>query len=478
MTTYTRMEEDWSHMTESILHLTVEVISLLAGESFPPVKSNDYVIITVPITLPLISKKHNKQKVLEVIEKMMKLLTGEVPIRCQDVTVCFSKEEWQYIEGHKDSYKDFVMENWPLLTSPGHMTTYTTVEEDWSHMMESILHLTLEVISLLAGESFPPVKSNDYVIITVPTTHPLISKDHHKQKVLEVIRKMMKLLTGEVPIRCQDVTVCFSKEEWQYIEGHKELYKDFVMENWPPLTSPDMSHRGEILPCSEGDKSEHLTISQKVHSSEKPFSPPDCGKSISSKPDPTEHPKHHPVTKAILCAECGKSFKEIWKFVVHQRVHTGEKPFACLDCGQCFSEKGRLNRHQRCHTGERPYSCSECGNCFSQKQDLFSHQRCHTGEKPFSCSECGWCFRRKDSLIRHQRRHTGVRPHSCSECGKCFTQKQELILHQRRHTGEKPYLCSECGKSFVSKAAHSKHQRVHTSLVHETVCTAEKRFSC
>ncbi|XP_073516211.1 uncharacterized protein [Phyllobates terribilis] len=127
------------------------------------------------------------------------------------------------------------------------------MDMDRGKMAERILHLTLEILFRLTGEDYTVVKKTSSELcqdpvsegwgrplspVTGPPPHPLIHEDINDQKILELTYKMIELLTGEVPIRCQDVAVYFSMEEWDYLEGHKDPYKDVMMEVLQPLTSP------------------------------------------------------------------------------------------------------------------------------------------------------------------------------------------------------------------------------------------------
>ncbi|XP_066460918.1 uncharacterized protein [Eleutherodactylus coqui] len=280
MTDSSKMEKDRNKMAESVLNLTLEILFQLTGEDYTVVRktSSDgcrapacdgwgrsLSPIMAPPPHPLIHEGINVQKILELTNKMIELLTGEVSIRCQDVAVYFSMEEWEYLEGHKDLYKEAMMETHQPLPSTGpYMTDSSKMEKDRNKMAESVLNLTLEILFQLTGENYAVVKktSSDgcqapmcdrwgrpLSPIMRPSLHPLIHEEINVQKILELTNKMIELLTGEVPIRCQDVAVYFSMEEWEYLEGHKDLYKEAMMEIQQPLPSPVMleDHKLEYI---------------------------------------------------------------------------------------------------------------------------------------------------------------------------------------------------------------------------------------
>ncbi|XP_077111162.1 uncharacterized protein LOC143767027 [Ranitomeya variabilis] len=448
--------------------------------------------ITGPPPHPLIHEDINDQKILELTYKMLELLTGEVPIRCQDVTVYFSMEEWEYLEGHKDLYKDVMMEVPQPLTSPVLSSERTTPErcprpllpqeckqEDpdvpQDHQGEDLTLINTKETYVRGDErckeEIPTENRTDdctrssegHLILSDFTTddHDLTPDTYEEHVIIpdkpqSLLRKSLSTDHFQQGLSSASSTIYMQNHSHRRTNEHELVFKE-----------------EKLFSCLECEKcfkqKSYLLKHQRIHTGKKPFSCSECGKCFIRKSHLVRHHKIHTGEKPYLCSECGKCFLEKANLVTHQIIHTGEKRFSCSECGKCFIGKSHLVRHQRTHTREKPHSCSECGKCFCEKSHLLEHQRIHTGEKPFSCSECGKCFIWRSNLVVHQTIHTGERSFSCSECGKCFLRKSQLVIHQRIHTGEKEFLCSECGKCFIGKSHLVVHQRIHTG---------EKPFSC
>ncbi|XP_056408371.1 gastrula zinc finger protein XlCGF66.1-like [Hyla sarda] len=185
---------------------------------------------------------------------------------------------------------------------------------DRTDVTTGLLHITLEIIRLLTGEDYTIVRktsgesggwSRGPNPITDPPPHSMIH-ERNKKKIQELTNKMMELLTGEVPIRCQDVAVYFSMEEWEYVEGHKDLYQD-IMEDPRPLTSPEITSKnseGNVVLLSykteDEDTAQDSTGGNLIHHytdlSHDPSTDPSHDPRTDPSHDPSTDPSHDPST--------------------------------------------------------------------------------------------------------------------------------------------------------------------------------------
>ncbi|XP_044156116.1 oocyte zinc finger protein XlCOF8.4-like, partial [Bufo gargarizans] len=311
-------------------------------------------------------------------------------------------------------------------------------------MAESIINLTLEILFCLTGEDYTVVKKTSSERCQAPVSegwrrtlspimgpppHLLIHEEINREEILELANKIIELLTGEVPIRCQDVTVYFSMEEWEYLEGHKDLYKNVMMEDHQALTSPVKAEirTPERCPSPFLPQDDQLVNPDEDLNIINPTETYVRGDEQSIEDIPTDN-------RPDNCTGISEKHLVSSDFEVDGHGITRDEEHANIQYIPSSNHRKNVSLYPI-----KPVRFSDSSQTVTQNKSQrggVKLQTAHVREKPFSCVECGKCFRYKSKLATHQKTHTGEKPFSCSECRKCFRYKSELVTHQRIHTGE------------------------------------------
>ncbi|XP_071989950.1 uncharacterized protein [Engystomops pustulosus] len=484
------MHKDKMEVTEKILNLTLEIIFLLTGEDLVLSKKQEegsadgcQECLSEGPTMDQTAREDHpepeepKEEETPEPPETTHSAAQEVPVRCEDVAVFFSMEEWEYLEEHKEQYQDVVsQENNTSPAPPGGNISTNNPEICMSPLipergfLEESPTLTSEYQTDPVEVVPSPQCKEEDIPVEISTDVHLFMKTPEMRRSPVCFQEENEdngVIPQEYPVTAgHNMEPDWCKKEPQPIEISADLPTSWKVQPDPHhMLIPhqhknwlDPSHLESGVPNESPLKmpmAKPKTVVNAVtwrSSTDLPhvfWQKPQVAASSRNGIDPISQRRTHHET--FHCASCQQSFMDRSALVLHewtfhsheakmgesQTKHEAkeERPFSCMECGKLFKKKSSLVKHQRIHTGA--FTCPDCGKCLSDKTGLTVHRRTHTGEKPYVCLECGRRFTDNSHLVRHKRSHTGEKPYSCIKCGKCFSDKSNLVKHERTHRADK-----------------------------------------
>ncbi|XP_075034223.1 uncharacterized protein LOC142095227 [Mixophyes fleayi] len=315
-----------------------------------------------------------------------------------------------------------------------------------------LLNQAAEIISILTGEEWTVVKKNAHI-----------------SKFYQMIR--------EVPIKCGDVAVFFTMDEWDYIEEHEDQYKHVMLEN--PLESKNMrsnmssdSSKEEVL---ESKCDQRLNpIAERLNPIAERLNP------IAERLNPIAE-RLNPIieqtadTEALVITESHPDPPLIPDTSLPLSTDKCEEIFSKDEDNdainkQCSTAAVITGESATCLSRRKESSSEECtkwdtvdDSCESPSSELWIAQDGTTSsqwipqEDPRPPGWSYYSYPRKRSLVQcpvslswdttHtvQLEHSGsdhaeskraptVQKHRCELCDTSFPDKHELLVHEKTHT--------------------------------------------
>ncbi|XP_073438127.1 uncharacterized protein [Dendrobates tinctorius] len=377
------------------------------------------------------------------------------------------------------------------------------MDNDIDNVTKKILNRTLYIIYLLTGEKYTMVKKASSETLyekgsphgsegrkqtpkpsAPPPPHPPVQEN--KDKILEINNQIMQLLSGEIPERCEDSTVNFSADEWEFLEGRQDFYTDVLKnkdrhtlsgEQKETVTEQSTSVKKKILQELLEESTQSSVKGAKGGRKKMSSGPPAISQSLPDLPTEQntkneEFPSSTKITslplnyqrspinlcKTFSCLECGMRFPYKRNLTVHKRIHS----FPFTQSGNGSKQPYLYDRSSLTYRKAiQVFRCLECDLSFNCEIGLQLHMKIHK-VKEFPCLECVIIFKSNNLLIQHQTNNATDLSYPCKVCGKIFTYSKCLHQHQKTHKDQTEFPCLQCGKKLTTKSGLFKHtQKFH-----------------